>query len=289
MENIILEIIKTGKERLKYPIISIYIIVLILWNWDVLSYFLLSDNKIETRIKFIEKNYTDSAGRVLYPLAKAILLAIIIPLIMWGLEALLHVINGGRRKIRNKNNDDIRQEKIKAADAEFKIKEALTGTKTIQDWEEKVKQLEVSLEAEKKNSNSLSNQIEELTESYNLQIQREKKELTRYQQENLGIETRDLARSEIDDFMLNFLPELNQYEKKQMVYEILGALLNKNDFYKFLIDKKKHSPLDYENSMKIEFLPEMKKRNWVYIKKNEIMPTLLGFTIYEVLNNQIIH
>lgn len=162
MENAILALIKEGKEKFKYPIITIYVIVLILWNWDVLSYYFLSDSNIETKINYIEKHFNQNWSRILYPLCKAILLAVSIPAIMLGIEYLLQKINDPRRKIKFKNNESIRNEKLAVAVHEFKVEQEKTGKKTIEEWEEKVKSLEQRLDVQKLDNATLQKEKRDL-------------------------------------------------------------------------------------------------------------------------------
>jgi hypothetical protein len=162
MENVTLEIIKSVRDRFKYPIITIYIIVLILWNWDVLSYYFLSDSSIETKINYIEKHFNQNWSRILCPLLKAIILAIGVPAIMLGIEYLLQKINGSRRNIKFRNNESIRNEKLAIAIHEFKVEQERTGKKTIEEWEEKVKSIEHRLDIQKLDNISLQKEKEEL-------------------------------------------------------------------------------------------------------------------------------
>ena len=175
MEQVTLELIKGVKDRFKYPIITIYVIVLILWNWDVLSYFFLSESKIEHKIIYIEKHFNQNYSRILWPLVKAIVLAVIVPILMLLIEVLLKSINSLRRNIKFENNDAIRTEKLAIAVHEFKLEQERTGKKTIQEWEEKVNSLQqkldiikldnITIDEEKEQLKNLNkNYIEELVE-----------------------------------------------------------------------------------------------------------------------------
>ncbi|MEE1899598.1 hypothetical protein V1389_14710 [Flavobacterium rakeshii] len=146
MKDVLVEGIKIFRERFKYPIITIYIIMLLFWNWDVLSYYFLSNSPIEQKIDYINNHYYDCWGRVLWPLVKAVFISILLPAIMLLIEYPLFKINEERRGLRSVVKDKIRQDSIKDAEHEFAITQARTGKKTIEEWEEKINEVEKKLD-----------------------------------------------------------------------------------------------------------------------------------------------
>lgn len=248
MKEIVLEIIKAGKERLKYPIITIYIIVLVLWNWELLSVYFFSSKSIEDRITYIETNYTDQWGRVLWPLAKAVFLALFIPLLMWGLEFLLHLINGGRRVIKNKNNTAVRADKLAAAQNEFYIQEARTGTKTVQEWEDKVKSLESRLNLQLETTNRHIQDLESAKDLHSREVQ-----------------TLNNKLSHFDDDMFK--------KADDMAFKLINLFENKEDFKDNTIQHLVHG---FDLVLRRESL----KDNWGI---NTIYPPMVNNMLGEIL------
>lgn len=239
MEKATLEVIRELKDRFKYPIITIYIVVLILWNWDVLSYYFLSDSKIENKINYIENHFNQNWSRILFPLLKAILLAIIIPSIMLGIEYILQIINVPRRKIKFKNNEDIRNEKLAIAMHEFKVEQERTGKKTVEEWEEKVRSLEQKLDLQKLDNISLENEkfdldkinngfLDEL-KNKNLQIEKQQDNLEIYQKyyQNVINEVTDGSKSNLLN-VHKFIVKIHSIEDNGLI--IFNEDLNDEDF-----------------------------------------------------------
>lgn len=281
MKEIVLEIIRAGKERLKYPIITIYMIVLILWNWEVLSVYLFSSKPIETRILYIQTQYTDQWGRVLWPFCKAVLLAIGVPLLMWGLEFVLHKINGGRRLIKNVNNKAIREDKLDAARTEFYIQEARTGTKTIEQWEDRVASVEVSLNTALEANNRHMQELVVVKDLHGKEIQDLNNKIANAEDE-IEAKAQQIATALIIKF-----EDDNEFKGSTMLYlrEIFDMTFKKDKTNIAFGDDLMYP--DLTATMYTKMLNTLNARGLVTIHEGKITVTLLGAAVYARLCDMI--
>ncbi|MFP9116653.1 hypothetical protein ACLI08_02590 [Flavobacterium sp. RNTU_13] len=165
------EIAKIFRERLRYPIITVYGIILIIYNWDVLAIFFLSTKPIEARIDFINTTYAgQTIGRILWPLVKAILISIIAPGVMLGLDFILKFINRWRQDIRDEKALQTWEKKKEIAIHEFEYDQAKSGSKTIQEWEAKVSELNNNIVGLHKQFDNERSSLTSSIESYNSTI-----------------------------------------------------------------------------------------------------------------------
>ncbi|MFY7727986.1 MAG: hypothetical protein ACOVRN_00565, partial [Flavobacterium sp.] len=143
MENTTNEFVKLFRERLKYPIITVYSIILVIYNWDVLAIFFFSNKKIEDRIIYINTVFKGQTfERFSLPLLKAIVVSLLAPSIMWGLDFVLNKINFKRQEIRNRKNQYAWKAKADLAKYEFEYEQARTGKRDIESWENKLNEVE---------------------------------------------------------------------------------------------------------------------------------------------------
>ncbi|RZL41504.1 MAG: hypothetical protein EOP00_24735, partial [Pedobacter sp.] len=128
--ELIRDIFQSNKEKLKYPIFYTYLIVLLIWNWDVLSYYLISDASIEEKIVSIRSDYS-GWHRVYNPLFYAVFISLLVPYIMFALEWCLQLSNKNRKAIRYESNKLIREEKLQIARNEFLVEQEKTGKSAV--------------------------------------------------------------------------------------------------------------------------------------------------------------
>lgn len=198
MEGTTNELVKLFRERLKYPIITVYGIILIIHNWDVLSIFLFSGKNIEARVAYINIKFSgDYYPRILWPLFKAILVSIVAPLIMWGLEFLLKVVSSERQNIRDERNKKVLLGKLDNAKLEFEIEEEKSGKKSLEELNNKIAGLENELEITKIGNKEVLDTHVQTINTLERQIN-EKNNLIREfleQSSNLEVEIEDLKLS----------------------------------------------------------------------------------------------
>ena len=285
MKEVCLELIKSAKERFKYPIVTIYIIVLIVWNWDVLSYYFLSTASIEEKIKYIETTYTDSVGRILWPLLKAILVAVAVPALMYFIELFLSKVNSSRRKLRFETNDAIRNEKLKVAKNDFLIEQERSGQKEIEDWEEKVSTLETRLEVELTKSKEL---LHELTA--NSTHASEVQSSLRNQLAEQATKIEDDFRSDAADIGEQLLrsvgmAHLNYFERLTEVINVFESIISRNNLYTSIFAS--YPVVDVNiRALREKVVPEMEKRKLIKSNASRFHVTTQGFMVYEYLKLQ---
>ena len=71
MKDLLKDFLETSRDRIKTPITGSFALAFILWNWRPILILLLSDNSIEDRIKYINKNDCNVEA-LLIPLAIAV-------------------------------------------------------------------------------------------------------------------------------------------------------------------------------------------------------------------------
>ncbi len=192
MENTTNELIKLVKERLKYPIVTIYTIILIVYNWDVLAIFFLSNKNIEDRIAYINKEFEGETWlRILCPLIKALVISILAPLLMWLLDWVLNKVTTERTKLRDKKTLNLVEIKEQLALTEFRIQQAKNGN--------------VSEIAQQKKVDDLTEALKKQQENYESQIQVATKTLT--DQKN----TYEKIIGELNDQISNLLGRVEYY------------------------------------------------------------------------------
>lgn len=172
MENTSNELVKLFRERLKYPIITIYSIILLIYNWDILLYLFLSSKNIEKRIYEINTVYSDPTfSRLWIPYIKALIFSILAPLTMLGLDYILLKINMRRMAIKSKRTFKDLDVKLNHATLEFKIEEAKSGKKSIEQLQERLTQIENSHSAEVNSLNDSITALENQVQTKNLIIE----------------------------------------------------------------------------------------------------------------------
>lgn len=168
--ELIKDIFQSNKEKLKYPIFYTYLIIILLWNWDVLSYYLISDSSIEEKIECIKLNYS-GWHRIYYPLIYSIFISLLFPYLMFFLEWCLQLSNKKRKKIRYESNKLIREEKLQIARNEFFVEQEKTGKRDLEQLNQQIYEANSRLEIERtQNENSLKF-MEETIEKQKLLIQ----------------------------------------------------------------------------------------------------------------------
>jgi hypothetical protein len=190
MESTTNEFVKLFRDRLKYPIITVYGILLIIYNWDVLGVFFLSNKNIEDRIIYINTVFKgETWSRLLWPLCKAILVSILAPAIMLGLEWTQKFINKPRQKIKDQKVKDSWNLKKSIAHDEFEYEQFKSGSKTISEWKDRVNELTSQLELQQENFNrqikafQQANDVQqENIDNYNSNLLRKNEEIKNIQQ-----------------------------------------------------------------------------------------------------------
>lgn len=129
-EKFIDKVIETATSRLKIPIISTYIIVLIFHNWDLVYYLLFQSGEATTKIVYIKKNFPNYWERVFDALFFAIIVLVVFTLVDLILSIALKTVYKAKKKVNDEVNEYKRVEELqnvfKEQNKEIKkLKEAL--------------------------------------------------------------------------------------------------------------------------------------------------------------------
>lgn len=138
MTELFKELLGVYKEKTKLPIVSTYVILLLVWNWDIISIYLFSSVNMETRICWIKNIVPDvwnHISRILCPAIISFIYPFITNKLMYYTDKWLNNSITDRMEILN-------QRRITTAKARFKIKEEELGTSDLKQLEEQIKELE---------------------------------------------------------------------------------------------------------------------------------------------------
>lgn len=169
MTDLLKELLGFYKEKTKLPIVSTYVILLVVWNWDILSIYFFSSVNMETRvcwIKNIVPDFWDHICRILVPAVIAFTYPFITNYLMYYTDKWLD-------KNIQRRTDILNQRNIITAKARFQIKEAELGTSNLKQLEVQIKELEgkrdsltVSLESANNLNKDLSSRLKKASDIY---------------------------------------------------------------------------------------------------------------------------
>jgi hypothetical protein len=182
MKELIQTIFATSKERVSNPLIGTFIFSWIAFNWKPIIYILFSNEIIEDKIGFIEKNFTQINNLILFPLFTAFIYVAIIPYINLLIEMLLKYSRTKRNNILIlqqkqliENKKELAIEEIKLEEAQTEFRERKNTNSLLNDLNKSIKDKEEQLAIERKRSEELGRKAKEeatyLRERYNLDQQ----------------------------------------------------------------------------------------------------------------------
>lgn len=169
MTDLLKELLSYYKEKTKLPIVSTYIILLIVWNWDILSVYLFSSVNMETRICWIKNivpGFWDHLCRIIFPATISFAYPFITNNLMYYTDKWLNKSIEDRTRILN-------ERRVSKAKAKFRIKEEELGTSDLKQLEVQIKELEgkrdsltVSLESANNLNKDLSSRLKKASDIY---------------------------------------------------------------------------------------------------------------------------
>jgi len=256
MENTANEFIKLVRERLKYPIATLYGIILIIYNWDVLSVFFLSKKNIEERVVYINENFADPDYKRLWaPLLKSIFYFLLAPLIMLILEFSIKTINKLRRRFKRDRELEELDHDIEKAKKEFDIAQEKNGTKTQQQITERIDEMQKLID-------DSTDSHEKIVANYdNAILQREEQiKVLNEQMDNLQVDY-----GELKEKSTNYLGQISRYrqtvenntqsynESKFVVGQLIRNATNLQikDVIKILSSLRDNGPTDLQMLYKV--------------------------------------
>lgn len=221
--DFIRDLIDAGKERLKNPILTYYLILLIFNNWKAISIFILSKQTIETRIKKISWLYNDWTiwdfiWQSICVLFLAVIINTILPFVNWFVDYLNLNPNIERKILLYKSNHIDRDEELNKTKHEFNKNKIISGNLEAEDYNNRIK--------------SLQNTIEDNRKLHQQEIDL----IIKTNEEQLKSITENLRIAE-DNLLKNSIRKPNYTDKKNSDFFRLNEIL---DFYNRLtnIEKK---------------------------------------------------
>lgn len=118
---------KISNERLKNPLLFSFFLSWIIFNWRPVFTLFLSDKKIEDRIIYISKNFSDIEYTLYFPLIFSIGYVLLLPYFTWAIEVLVQFAKTGRKQNLIKEQLSDLRDKQKIAREEYKYEQERAG------------------------------------------------------------------------------------------------------------------------------------------------------------------
>jgi hypothetical protein len=287
--NFCKEIYFSNKEKIKTPFYSFYLLILILWNWDVLSYYFFSDENISIIITNIKSTYS-GWWRILNPLFYSILISLLFPFLISLMELLLQYPNDWRRELRYKALGKVRAENLKKAQHDYKIEQEKSGLTAFQDFNKKIEELTSQLSTQKA-QHETSKQFYEYTidEQKNLNTEKDKKikELTANFKELKIIANRPFSTQELISLVkviLDIIPT-EEYILKSILkaIHIDDAIINYSKIQAYIDEEIPYAKIQKRDIAKI--IDILKKYDIISKEGNTEKLTILGKQLIDTLYN----
>lgn len=182
MKEIIESFLKTANERIKNPFIGAFISSWIIFNWKPILFLIFSFQNIESKLFYIQKQFSDIDHLIYLPLISTIFYILILPLLNLLFEILLKSPTSKRKELVTENRKQaIEHEKVIAIE-EIKLEETKTeyrglksNNKLIEELQQKCIKLEEEINYEKGKAKSeienLKNEITQKEEIFKLEKQ----------------------------------------------------------------------------------------------------------------------
>lgn len=183
MRELLHSVISTSKDRISNPIIGTFIISWIVFNWKSLLFILISNQKIEDKILYIESNFYSIKNLLIFPLTAVIIYVVILPYVTLLFEYVLEfsrikrnyiLISKQKQIIINKN--ELAIEEIMLEENLIKYRERNNENKLLEALEKSIEVKEEQLSVERQRNNVLSRKMKEESSYLNKRFQEDKKE-----------------------------------------------------------------------------------------------------------------
>lgn len=221
MKELLNTIFATSKERVSNPIIGTFIISWIAFNWKPIIFIIISNQKIEEKIAYIDLNFSNIGNILVFPLLAVILYVLVVPYINLLFEYLLefsrikrNMISIAKQKQLIENKKQLAIEEIRLEEAKTDFRERKNHNELVESLQKQLVEKDNQITAEIEKSESLladvrhqlqrtTRQIEELSNSTTKQIDSYAKENRRLKESLL----------EKDDY-------LNDHKQQQHMREL---------------------------------------------------------------------
>ncbi|WP_295676128.1 hypothetical protein [uncultured Empedobacter sp.] len=166
LQNSVDKVIDTFTNRLKIPIISTYVIVLIFHNWDLVYYLLFQTGEATTKIAYIKKNFPNYWERIFDALFFAVVILIVFTVLDLILSIALKTLYKAKKKVTDEVNEYKSIDELNSA--------LLKQVTTNKELEKKLKDLLESQKKLSKNFIELNEQHKKEKDKYDPFIQKNK-------------------------------------------------------------------------------------------------------------------
>lgn len=265
MKELVNTFFATSKERVANPIIGTFIFSWIAFNWKPIIFIIISSQKIEDRIAFVDSNFSNIGNLLVLPLIAVILYVLVVPHINLLFEYLLEFSRIKRNNISIAKQKQLIENKKQLAIEEIKLEEAKTEFRERKNHNELVENLQRQLEEKdhqitkeiEKNESILADARHQV-ERTNMQIQ-ELSNSTAKQIDSYMEESRLLRES-----LLERDNNINDLKREQRIRDIemeerLNSLQQENiHLYTELNDLKRELSQSYNGIYAIENNQEKK-------------------------------
>lgn len=218
MKEFINNFFLASNERLKNPLLFSFLISWIAFNWKPIFTLFLSDKKIEERINYITKNFSEIEFTLYYPLIFSLGYVMLLPYFTWFVESLVRYAKSGRKEnFINEQLSDLKG-KQKIAKEERKYEQEKAGNIEISELNTKIEELSLNNEEKQKSIESLKIDLTELKKEKNKleqYISLENPDNDDYSDElkkNLEKEYNDFLKTEVSTYFEHIGAEISQFK-----------------------------------------------------------------------------
>lgn len=236
--DLLKELIATSKERVKTPIAGAYFLSFLLWNWRPILFLIFEKVSITQKIIIINNEYCN-IWAIIGPLVLGLFFTVGVTYLMAFIDWALKPAKKIRLKIIYQTKNDDINEQLQLVEAELKLQDKRNRSKTTEDFEIKISELENQIETEKSSHKVVvegyQNRVKELTEKLQNQYDAKTLEIEKHAKTKLKFEfiimmlKTDFNRLEFN-FMNNIklpLGEYNHFDKDLIDKKILNFLIEK--------------------------------------------------------------
>lgn len=222
MKELIHSIFSTSKERIANPIIGTFLLSWIAFNWKPIIYILTSGQKIESKINYIDSNFSSITNLLFYPLLTVFVYILVVPYVNLLFEYLLefsrikrNFISISKQKQIIENKKELAIEEIKLEEAQTEFKERKNQNRLIEDLHKSIQAKEEQLLIERERFNDLNKKIKEESSYLNKRFQEDRKEFE--EKMNSVIEENNSLRQNLYELERNYNVNRKYFDKETLI------------------------------------------------------------------------
>jgi hypothetical protein len=152
--DLLAELRAQASERIRNPLLGPFTAGWLVANWRLVSVLLFSDQSIEQRIQLIDENYLSVSNLLVAPLIFALLFALLIPWVNWGIQYLQEIANLGRRKHKLLIDTDYLRASSGRAEAQADLNRILAKDQITQRQKDEIETLKRQLAEQQQSAQS---------------------------------------------------------------------------------------------------------------------------------------